>query len=155
MERRAIDIWVGIFVVAGIAAFLVLALKVSSLDAVTQADSYRLVAGFDNIGGLKPMAPVKSSGVLVGRVTEVDFDDQRFEARVTMLIDNRYQFPADTSAAVLTAGLLGEQYVGLEAGGEERLFKDGDRVQITQSAVVLENVIGQFLYSKAQEGGAE
>jgi phospholipid/cholesterol/gamma-HCH transport system substrate-binding protein len=154
MERKTIDIWVGLFVVAGIAAFLVLALKVSSMDAVTSADSYRLVAGFDNIGGLKPMAPVKSAGVLVGRVTEVDFDDKRYEARVTMRIDNRYKFPADTSAAVLTAGLLGEQYIGLEAGGDDKPLKDGDRVKLTQSAVVLESVIGQFLYGKAQEGGA-
>jgi phospholipid/cholesterol/gamma-HCH transport system substrate-binding protein len=152
MERTTIDLWVGIFVAAGLAALLVLALKVGNMSGFNSADSYALSADFDNIGGLKVRAPVKSAGVVVGRVSEIGFDNQRFEARVLMKIDRRYQFPKDTTAAIMTSGLLGEQYIGLEAGGEPAKLKEGDNIKLTQSAVVLENLIGQFLYGKAAEG---
>jgi phospholipid/cholesterol/gamma-HCH transport system substrate-binding protein len=117
--------------------------------------TYHLNADFDNIGGLKVRAPVKSSGVVVGRVEDIQFDGKKFIARVTMNIDKRYAFPKDTSVSILTAGLLGEQYVGLEAGGDSAMLKDGDSVKLTQSAVVLEKLIGQFLYNKAAEGGSK
>ena len=121
----------------------------------SQGDAYTVKADFDNIGGLKVRAPVKSAGVVVGRVDSIDFETKRYVARVGMKIDKRYQFPKDTSVSILTAGLLGEQYVGLEAGGDSAMMKDGDVVKLTQSAVVLEKLIGQFLYSKAAEGGAK
>jgi len=152
MERTTLDLWVGIFVVAGLAALLVLALKVGNMSTVNMSESYVLKGDFDNIGGLKPRAPVKSSGVVVGRVTDIVFDDKRYEARVTMSLDKRYQFPKDTSAAILTSGLLGEQYVGLEAGADKVRLKDGDLLKLTQSAVVLESLISQFLFSKAADG---
>jgi phospholipid/cholesterol/gamma-HCH transport system substrate-binding protein len=139
-------------VVAGIGALLFLALKVGSMNSVSMADSYQITAQFDNIGGLKVRAPVKSAGVVVGRVTSISFDDKTYEAEVTLSMDKRYAFPRDTSASILTSGLLGEQYIGLEAGGDSVKLIDGDRVKLTQSAVVLENLIGQFLYSKAQDG---
>lgn len=131
-----------------------LALKVGSMNTVNKSDSYQVTAHFDNIGGLKVRAPIKSAGVVVGRVTEISFDDKAYEAEVTMSLDKRYSFPRDSSASILTSGLLGEQYIGLEAGGDEVKLANGDRVKLTQSAVVLENLIGQFLYSKAQEGAA-
>lgn len=143
--------WVGLFVVAGIGALLFLALKVGSMNTVNTGNSYRIVAHFDNIGGLKVRAPVKSAGVVVGRVSSINFDDKSYVAEVTISMDNRYTFPRDTSASILTSGLLGEQYIGLEAGGDAVKLNDGDRLKLTQSAVVLENLIGQFLYSKAQE----
>jgi phospholipid/cholesterol/gamma-HCH transport system substrate-binding protein len=152
MDRKLIDLWVGIFVVAGVAALGVLALKVGNMSSVSISDSYAVQAGFENIGGLKVRAPVKSAGVVVGRVTDIAFDDERYEARVTLRIDRRYKFPGDTSASILTSGILGEQYVGLEAGGDTKMLQDGDSMKITQSAVVLENLLGQFLYGKAQEG---
>lgn len=153
MERTVLDLWVGAFVAAGIAALLVLALKVSNAsETFNVGETYRLIAEFDNIGGLKVRAPVKSAGVVVGRVADIQFDNERFRARVVMNIDRRYQFPADTSASILTSGLLGEQYIGLEAGGDTQTLKDGDRFKLTQSAVVLEKLIGQFLYNKAAEG---
>jgi phospholipid/cholesterol/gamma-HCH transport system substrate-binding protein len=152
MNRTVLDLWVGLFVIAGIAALLFLALKVGSTNAVSASDSYEVVARFDNIGGLKPRAPVKSAGVVVGRVADIRFDNETFEAAVTLRLDKRYAFPKDTSAAIMTSGLLGEQYVGLEAGGDSQTWKDQDRVLITQSAVVLENLIGQLIYGKAQEG---
>lgn len=153
MERTVLDLWVGAFVAAGIAALLVLALKVSNAsETFNVGETYRLIAEFDNIGGLKVRAPVKSAGVVVGRVADIQFDNERFKARVVMSIDKRYQFPADTSASILTSGLLGEQYIGLEAGGDTQNLKDGDRFKLTQSAVVLEKLIGQFLYNKAAEG---
>lgn len=155
MSKTVLDLWVGLFVVAGIAALLFLALKVGSMNAVNTADSYTVVARFDNIGGLKPRAPVKSAGVVVGRVAEVRFDNETYEAAVTLRLDKRYAFPKDSSAAIMTSGLLGEQYVGLEAGGDSAKLKDKDRILITQSAVVLENLIGQFLYGKAQEGAPQ
>lgn len=138
--------------IAGIAALLFLTLKVGSMNAVSTSDSYEVVALFENIGGLKSRAPVKSAGVVVGRVADVRFDNETYEAAVTLRLDKRYAFPKDTSAAIMTSGLLGEQYVGLEAGGDSEKLKNRDRILITQSAVVLENLIGQFLYGKAQEG---
>lgn len=152
MNRALLDLWVGIFVVAGIGALMFLALKVGSMNTVDAKDSYQVTALFENIGGLKARAPVKSAGVVVGRVSSINFDDKTYEAEVTFNLDKRYSFPTDTTASILTSGLLGEQYIGLEAGGESVKLKNGDRLKLTQSAVVLENLIGQFLYSKAQEG---
>lgn len=154
MERTTLDLWVGVFVAAGLAALMVLALKVGNMSSVNLGDSIELQAEFDNIGGLKVRAPVKSAGVVVGRVTEIRFDNQKFEAVVVMKVDRRYQFPKDTSASIMTSGLLGEQYIGLEAGAEAMKLTDGDSIKLTQSAVVLENLIGQFLYSKAADGSA-
>lgn len=151
MQRTILDLWVGLFVVAGLAAILFLALKVGNMTGLESGQSYSLKAGFDNIGGLKPRAPVKSAGVVVGRVAEISFDNQTYEATVILNLDNRYHFPKDTSAAIMTSGLLGEQYIALEAGGDEKKLADGDRMKITQGAVVLENLIGQFLYNKAGE----
>jgi phospholipid/cholesterol/gamma-HCH transport system substrate-binding protein len=155
MNKTILDLWVGLFVVAGIAALLFLALKVGSMSAVNTSNSYEVVARFDNIGGLKPRAPVKSAGVVVGRVADIRFDNESFEAAVTLRLDKRYAFPKDTSAGIMTSGLLGEQYIGLEAGGDSQILKDKDRISITQSAVVLENLIGQFIYGKAQEGAPQ
>ncbi len=152
MSKAWLDLWVGLFVVAGIGALLFLALKVGNMSSVSTADSYLISAHFDNIGGLKVRAPVKSAGVVVGRVSSISFDDKTYEAEVALSIDKRYAFPKDTSAAILTSGLLGEQYIGLEAGGDSVKLKSGDRIKLTQSAVVLENLIGQFLFGKAQEG---
>ncbi|MDT3705277.1 MAG: outer membrane lipid asymmetry maintenance protein MlaD [Thiobacillus sp.] len=152
MNKTVLDLWVGLFVIAGIVALLFLALKVGSTSAIKTNDSYEVVAHFDNIGGLKPRAPVKSAGVVVGRVADIRFDNETFEAAVTLRLDKRYAFPKDTSAAIMTSGLLGEQYIGLEAGGDSQKLKDKDKILITQSAVVLENLIGQLIYSKAQEG---
>ena len=152
MSRKELDLWVGVFVAMGFAALLFLALKVANLSSFSAADAYDVKARFDNIGGLKVRAPIKSAGVVVGRVTGIGFDNQTFEAVVTMSIDSRYQFPLDTGAKILTSGLLGEQYIGLAAGGDDKNLKGGDTLKITQSAVVLENLISQFLYSKAAEG---
>ena len=155
MERTTIDIWFGAFVLAGFAALLVLALKVGNLGADNARTAYRVEARFDNIGGLKVRAPVRSSGVLVGRVADIHFDNERFQATVVLALDARYNFPKDTGASILTSGLLGESYVGLEAGGDDKKLAEGDRITLTQSAVVLERLIGQFLFSKAQEDGAK
>ena len=153
MQRTLLDLWVGIFVAAGIAALVVLALKVGNASTTFNVgETYRVSGAFDNIGGLKEQAPVKSAGVVVGRVDRISFDNSRYRAQVVMKIDRRYQFPTDTSASILTSGLLGEQYVGLEAGGDSENVKDGGNFKLTQSAVVLEKLIGQFLYSKAAEG---
>ncbi len=152
MGRSTLDLWVGLFVCAGIGALLILALKVGNMSGFSAAATYEVSANFDNIGGLKPRAPVKSSGVVVGRVTEITFDDRKFMAKVTISLDRRYQFPKDTTASILTAGLLGEQYIGLVAGGDPANLAEGDSIRLTQSAVVLENLISQFLYSKAAEG---
>lgn len=154
--ERTLYLWVGIFVCAGIVALFVLALKVGNASATfNRGDAYTLKAEFDNIGGLKVRAPVKSAGVVVGRVDAIDFESQRYVARVVMKIDKRYPFPKDTSVSILTSGLLGEQYVGLEAGGDSAMLKDGETLTLTQSAVVLEKLIGQFLYSKAAEDGTD
>jgi phospholipid/cholesterol/gamma-HCH transport system substrate-binding protein len=154
MNRSTIDLWVGVFVVAGIAGLLFLALKVGNLASFSNSQTYQVQAKFANIGGLKARAPVKSAGVVVGRVGEIRFDNESFEAVVVLNVDSHYQFPRDTSAKILTSGLLGEQYIGLTAGGDSVNLKAGDALKITQSAVVLENLIGQFLYNKASEGGS-
>lgn len=152
MERSTLDLWVGLFVCAGIAALLILALKVGNMSGLSVSDTYQVSAHFDNIGGLKPRAPVKSAGVVVGRVAEISFDNDKFLAKVTMTLDKNYKFPRDTTASILTSGLLGEQYVGFVAGGDDKMLAQGDTLRLTQSAVVLENLISQFLYSKAAEG---
>lgn len=152
MNRTVLDLWVGFFVAIGIAAVLFLALKVGNLSSAHLSETYSLHAKFDNIGGLKVRGPVKSAGVLVGRITEIKFDPVTYEAVVTVSIDGRYQFPKDTFASIYTAGLLGEQYVGLDVGGDEKMLKSGDTITKTQSAVVLEKLISQFLFSKAAEG---
>ncbi|MBM3357573.1 MAG: outer membrane lipid asymmetry maintenance protein MlaD [Betaproteobacteria bacterium] len=153
MERATLDLWVGLFVMAGIGAVLVLALKVGNLSTFSVGDSYAIYAHFDNVGGLKPRAPIKSAGVVVGRVADIQFDNERFTARVGMTMDNRYRFPRDTTASILTSGLLGEQYIGLDGGGDSVMLKEGETLKLTQSAVVLEKMISQFLYNKAAEGG--
>lgn len=152
MKRSTIDIWVGVFVSAGFAGLLFLALKVGNLASFSTDQTYHLKAKFANIGGLKVRAPIKSAGVVVGRVSEVGFDNESYDAVVTFRVDAHYKFPKDTSAKILTSGLLGEQYVGLEAGGDAVMLKDGDRLRMTQPAVVLEDLIGQFLVNKAADG---
>ena len=152
MKRKALDLWVGVFVALGLGALLFLALKVGNLASFSAAETYQVRANFDNIGGLKVRAPVKSAGVVVGRVEGVIFDTGSYEAVVTFSVDKRYEFPKDTSAKILTSGLLGEQYIGLSAGGDSVNLKSGDKLKITQSAIVLENLISQFLFSKAADG---
>ena len=155
MNRSAIDLWVGIFVAAGLAGLLFLALKVGNLASFNTAPAYQVYAKFANIGGLKARAPVKSAGVVIGRVADIRFDNESYEALVAINLDAAYQFPRDTTAKILTSGILGEQYIGLEAGGDGVMLKSGDRLRLTQSAVVLENLISQFLFSKAAEGAAK
>jgi len=155
MNRRSMDILVGLFVLAGIAALFFLALRAANLGTFVVSDGYELRAQFDNIGGLKARAPVRSAGVVVGRVDSIGFDPQTFRADVRMSMESSYRFPTDSSVKILTAGLLGEQYIGIEPGAEEKTLGDGDTVQLTQSAVVLENLISQFLYGKASEGDAK
>jgi len=152
MQQKSIDLWVGLFVLLGAAALLFLALKVGNMSSLSFQKTYPVTATFDNIGGLKPRAPVKSAGVVVGRVGDIRFDDKTFQALVTLDLDSEYKFPKDSSAKILTSGLLGEQYLGLDAGGDTRNLGSGDKITMTQSAIVLENLIGQFLYSKAAEG---
>jgi len=151
MERITIDLWVGVFVALGVAALLGLAMKVGNLTTSNIGKTYAVGAAFENIGGLKPRAPVKSAGVVVGRVGDIKFDSNTYEAIVSLNIDSRYNFPTDTFANIYTAGLLGEQYVGLEAGGDEVILKEGDKIAHTQDAIVLEKMISQFLFSKASE----
>jgi phospholipid/cholesterol/gamma-HCH transport system substrate-binding protein len=155
MRKSAIDVWVGIFVAIGILAALFLALKVGNMNAVSFQPTYTITARFDNIGGLKPRAPVKSAGVVVGRIADIRFDDTTYQATVTMTLERSYQFPKDSAAKILTSGLLGEQYVGLEAGGSDQMLAQGNMITQTQSAVVLENLISQFLYNKAADGGKD
>ena len=156
MDRNVLDAWVGIFVVIGIAALFILALKVGNAStSLNMGEAYTVYAEFDNIGGLKVRAPVKSAGVVVGRVDDIAFDGKKFVARVALKVDKRYPFPRDTSVSILTSGLLGEQYIGFEAGGDSAMIKEGETLRLTQSAVVLEKLIGQFLYSKAAEGGGD
>lgn len=152
MQRSKNDFWVGIFVLIGAVAILFLALQSANLLSLSFQPTYRVEAKFDNVGGLKPKAAVRSAGVVVGRVESIAFDDKSFRARVTLTLENRYAFPKDSSLKILTSGLLGEQYIGLEAGADEKTLVAGDSISATQSAVVLENLIGQFLYSKAAEG---
>jgi phospholipid/cholesterol/gamma-HCH transport system substrate-binding protein len=152
MERSNSDVWVGLFVLIGAAAILFLALQSANLLAINFQSSYPVVAKFDNIGGLKRQAAVKSAGVVVGRVDSITFDDKSFQARVALAIESRYRFPKDSSLKILTSGLLGEQYIGVEAGADDKILAAGDTITTTQSAVVLENLISQFLFSKAAEG---
>lgn len=153
MERTTLDLWVGMFVVAGMAALVMLAMKVGNLGTYNVAEAYEVHAYFSNIGGLKPKASIRSAGVLVGRVTSISLDTEKYEAHVVMSLDKRYQFPKDTFANILTSGLLGEQYIGLMPGGETEMLKNGEQVKQTQSAMVLEDLIGKFMYSKAAEAG--
>jgi len=155
MQRKSLDVWVGLFVLLGAIAVMFLALKAGNMSSMSFGPSCALVARFDNIGGLKPRAPVKSAGVVVGRVESIGFNDKTFQAQVTMRIESQYQFPKDSSAKILTSGLLGEQYIGLEPGGDTNNFAEGDRIKSTQSAIVLENLISQFLFSKAAEASGE
>lgn len=153
MSRATLDLWVGVFVAMGIGAILFLALKVGNLVSFGTPPGYRLEAKFDNIGGLKLRAPVKAAGIVVGRVESVRLDPATYQAIVTMKIDQGHEFTADTIASILTSGLLGEVYIGLDAGGDPKMLTDGGKVMKTQSAVVLEKLIGQFLYDKAASGG--
>jgi phospholipid/cholesterol/gamma-HCH transport system substrate-binding protein len=154
MQRSNNDIWVGLLVVIGTAAMLFLALQSANLLSLNFQKTYTVSAMFDNIGGLKKQAAVKSAGVVVGRVKEIVFDGKSYQARVVMAIETQHQFPKDSSLKILTSGLLGEQYIGIEAGAEEKVLAEGDKVQDTQSAVVLENLISRFLYNKAAEPAA-
>ena len=154
MSKKGIETLVGLFVLLGIAALVFLALKAANLSSFSGTDVYTLQARFDNIGGLKVRAPVRSAGVTVGRVTATSLDSKTYQGVVTMSIVNSYQFPKDTSAKILTAGLLGDQYVGLEPGGDDKNLAAGEAIAQTQSAVVLENLIGQFLTGKASDAGA-
>jgi len=151
MERAKLDIWVGIFVITGIAAMFGLATKVGNLTSNSIKETYQVFANFENIGGLKPRAAVKAAGVVVGRVDSIVFDTEAYHAVVKIKVDTRYIFPKDTFANIYTAGLLGEQYIGLEAGGDLENLEDGDLITQTQDAVVLEKLISQFLYNKASE----
>jgi phospholipid/cholesterol/gamma-HCH transport system substrate-binding protein len=152
MHRKIIDVWVGLFVLLGAASLLFLALKVGNMSAITLTKSYAVSAKFDNIGGLKPQAPVKSAGVVVGRVGAIGFDDKTYQALVRLDLQPEYKFPKDSSLKILTSGLLGEQYIGIEAGGDTKNLVDGDRIAHTQSAAVLEDLINQFIYNKAADG---
>lgn len=153
MQSSKNDVWVGLFVLIGGLALAFLALQSANLLSLNFEQTYQVTARFDNIGGLKPKAAVKSAGVVVGRVESITFDDQTYQATVHLSLEKRYAFPKDSSLKILTSGLLGDQYIGIEAGAEEGNLAQGDRITATQSAVVLENLIGQFLYGKAQEGG--
>lgn len=154
MSQRKIDLWVGVLVVLGAVALLFLALKAGNLLQLNWGPTYTVTARFDNIGGLKPDAPVKSAGVVVGRVSSITFDNQTFQADVRMQINEAYKFPTDTSAKILTAGLLGDQYIDFSPGGSEKNLANGAVIRNTQSAVVLENLIGQFISNKAASAGA-
>jgi phospholipid/cholesterol/gamma-HCH transport system substrate-binding protein len=152
LQKSRHEVWVGLFVMIGAVALLFLALKAGNLLSISFDSTYRVVARFDNIGGLKPRAAVKSAGVVVGRVESISFDDKTFQASVALQLQQKFQFPKDSSAKILTSGLLGEQYVGIEPGGNEKNLAAGDVITQTQSAVVLENLISQFLFNKASEG---
>ena len=152
MQRSKNDVWVGIFVLIGAVAILFLALQSANLLTLSFQKTYSVSAKFDNVGGLKPKAAVRSAGVVVGRVDKIVFDDKSFQARVVLAMETRYSFPKDSSLKILTSGLLGEQYLGIEAGAADTLLAAGDTISSTQSAVVLESLISQFLYSKAADG---
>jgi phospholipid/cholesterol/gamma-HCH transport system substrate-binding protein len=154
MSRQKTDFWVGLFVLLGAAALVFLALRAGNLSSFSFSRTYDLTAQFDNIGGLKERAAVKSAGVVVGRVSRIRFDDKSFQAVVTLSLNDNFKFPKDSSASILTAGLLGEQYIGLTAGGDDANFAEGDKIRYTQSAVVLENLISQFLYGTAEKQGS-
>ncbi len=154
MQPSRHDAWVGLFVLLGGAALLFLALKAGNLLSLNFDATYQVSARFDNIGGLTPNAAVKSAGVVVGRVESISFDDKTFQAKVVINLNKNTQFPKDSSAKILTSGLLGEQYIGLEPGADEKNLMAGDLIKQTQSAVVLENLIGQFINSKAADMGS-
>ncbi|NLC24078.1 MAG: outer membrane lipid asymmetry maintenance protein MlaD [Oxalobacter sp.] len=151
MQRKSLDIWVGFFVIVGALALMFLALKAGNMSSLSFEKTYSITTRFDNIGGLKPRAPIKSAGVVIGRVGDISFDDEEFRAQVMLQIEERYKFPKDSSAKILTSGLLGEQYISIEPGGDENNLANGDQITMTQSAMVLENLISQFIYSKATE----
>ena len=155
MNRTTLDVWVGVFVAIGLGALLFLALKVGNLASSSHGETYALQAKFDNIGGLKVCAAVKTAGVVVGRVSEIKLDPESYAAVVTMKVDNSFKFPRDTFATINTSGLLGEQYIGFEVGGDPEFLKDGEVIKKTQSAVVLEKLISQFMYGKASEDGGK
>lgn len=153
MQARSVEIWVGVFVAAGLAALFMLAMQVSNLTVVGDDKGYTVTARFENVSGLKVRSPVTVAGVRVGRVTAIDFDTNTFQAVVSMRIGADYdQLPLDTSAAVLTSGLVGEKYVGLDPGGDMEVLKHGDEIKLTQSTLVLEQMIGKFLFDKAESG---
>ena len=149
MGRSKNDLWVGLFVLIGLAALVFLALQSANLLSLNFQRGYRITANFDNIGGLKPKAAVRSAGVVVGRVADIRFDDERYQARIDLDMDTRFKFPKDSALKILTSGLLGEQYIGIEAGASDQNLAAGDNVTATQSAVVLENLISPFLYNSA------
>jgi phospholipid/cholesterol/gamma-HCH transport system substrate-binding protein len=152
MHRKSIDVWVGLFVLLGALSLLFLALKAGNMSTISFSKTYSITGKFDNIGGLKPQSAVKSAGVVVGRVGDIAFDDKTFQAIVRLDLNPAYKFPKDSSLKILTSGLLGEQYIGIEAGGDTNNLVEGDRITRTQSAAVLEDLINQFIYSKAAEG---
>jgi phospholipid/cholesterol/gamma-HCH transport system substrate-binding protein len=154
VQRSTNDVWVGLFVLLGGASILFLAMQAANLLNLSFQSTYRIEARFDNIGGLKPKAAVKSSGVVVGRVESITFDDKTFQARVSLAMESRYRFPKDSSVKILTSGLLGDQYIGIEAGADDKNLAAGDLITTTQSAIVLENLIGQFIYNKSAEGAS-
>ena len=154
-QTKTVEIMVGVFVVAGMAALFMLAMKVSNISTLNDNNGYEVTAYFENVGGLKVRSPVTASGVNVGRVADIRYDDKLFEALVTLKLDRNYHLPVDSSASIFTSGLLGEQYVGLEPGGAEQDLKNGDRIKVTQSALILEQVIGRVLFSKAAEGNTK
>ncbi len=153
MQKSKNDVWVGLFVLLGCAALVFMALQAANLLSLNFQKTYTVVAKFDNIGGLKPKAAIRSAGVLVGRVESIALDNKSYQARVALAMHSQYTFPKDSSLKILTSGLLGEQYIGVEPGSEEAVWTDGTVTTQTQSAVVLENLIGQFLFNKAQDGG--
>ncbi len=156
LHSRTVEIWVGLFIAAGMAALFMLAMQVSNLTVVNDDEGYNVTARFDNISGLKVRSPVTVAGVRIGRVTNIGFDPKTFQAVVTLNISSQYnELPMDTSAAIYTSGLLGEQYVGLEPGGDFEVLKDGDEIILTQSALILEQMIGQLLFSKSSEGDSK
>jgi phospholipid/cholesterol/gamma-HCH transport system substrate-binding protein len=148
--RKTLELVVGLFVVLGVAAFFWLAIKVSDISRLNEQDGYKVSARFENVGGLKARSAISVAGVLIGRVTAIDIDKETYEAVVTMSLNPDYPLPTDTSASILTAGLLGEQYIGLEPGGMTDYLKDGDEIELTQSALVLERLVGQFLFNSVE-----
>lgn len=154
MQKSKLDVWVGLFVLLGVAAVVFLALQAANLLQLNFREGYHVTARFDNIGGLKPQAAVRSAGVVVGRVESIGFNDTTYQAQVTLSLQKQFAFPKDSSVKILTSGLLGEQYLGIEPGPADEMLADGDRIVATQSALVLENLIGQFLFSKAAEGAS-
>lgn len=156
MNRKSVDVLVGLFVLLGFASLVFLAMRAGNMSSsLGLKETYETVARFDNIGGLKPRAAVRSAGVVVGRVTDIHFNDHVYQAEVRIAMDTRYKFPKDSSAKILTSGLLGDQYIGIEPGADSEMLGEGDRITMTQSAVVLENLIGQFLYGGAAKGESE